>query len=206
MFNKKPLLVKDLPLNTIKAVMECYHQLSDESELIQVFHKIAIEYRKVADEIEALKENKEKFESALSDKYIKLERKLRNDLAEEESGIMKSFNVREEKKDEEIYQLKIKIVNLNQDLGLIKKENAILEQKMDDQDELVAEISELKAIVAALTAENNEKDSKFNLLLDIYENPKIQETRIFEPTIVEPRIIEPRMIPTVSCNQKQHDN
>lgn len=202
MFEKKPLLVKDLPLNTIKAVMECYQDLNDHTAVVDALHEIAEHCSWKIDEIVSLKENKEKFESALSDKYIQLGRKLRNEFAEEESAMIKSFNLKEEKSEEKIHQLKTQVVNLTQDLGLVKKENAILEQKMDDVDELIAEISKLEALVAALTAENHEKDAKFNLLKEIYENPKIQETKVFEPTIVEPRIIEPRMIPTVSCNQK----
>lgn len=202
MFWKKPLLVKDLSLNTIKAVMGCYQHLNDTSEVTDVLHEIATEYNKRTDEKDEMAESINKVEAELKYKYELLERKLRMDLAKEESAMINSFNLKEEKKEEEIYKLKNKIANLQQDFDLIKKENAILEQKMDNQDELIAEISDLKALVAALTAENHEKDAKFNLLKEIYDNPRVQETKVFEPTIIEPRIIEPRMVPTVSCNKK----
>lgn len=197
MFGKKPLLVKDLPLNEIKAILECYQSLNEETEVVVALNEIAIEYSSMADKVVELKEDKEKFESALSDKYIKLERNLNNDLAEKESAMIKSFNLREEESKEKIFVLNTKIAHLKLDFELVQKENTILVAKMDDQDELRDEISNLESLVAALTAENNEKDSKFNLLLDIYNNPKVQEVKIVNPTIVEPRII-----PTVSCNQK----
>ncbi len=202
MFERKPLLVKDLPLNTIKAVMNCYGYLNEESTVVDVLHEIAMEYKKRTDEKDKLVEDAEKFQSDVKDKYEKLERQLKNSLAEEESAMIRSFNLKEEKSEEKIHQLKTQVANLTQDLGLIKKENAILEQKMDNQDGLIAEISKLEALVAALTAENNEKDKKFDLLKSIYENPKIQEVKVIEPQLVSPVVIEPRMIPTVSCNQK----
>jgi DNA repair exonuclease SbcCD ATPase subunit len=202
MFERKPLLVKDLPLYTIKAVVNCYNNLDEESAVVDVLHEIAIEYKKRTNEKDQMSKDAEKFESDIKDKYEKLERKLKNSLAEEESAMIKSFNTRAEKSEEEIYQLKTQVANLTQDLGLIKKENAILEQKIDNQDELISEISELEALVAALTAENNEKDKKFDLLKSIYDNPKIQEVKVIEPQLISPVVVEPRMIPTVSCNQK----
>ncbi len=202
MFERKPLLVKDLPLNTIKAVMNYYNDLNEESTAVDVLNEIAMEYKKRTDEKYKLVEDAEKFQSDVKDKYEKLERQLKNSLAEEESAMIRSFNLKEEKSEEKIHQLKTQVANSTQDLGLIKKENAILEQKMDNQDGLIAEISKLEALVAALTAENNEKDKKFDLLKSIYENPKIQEVKVIEPQLVSPVVIEPRMIPTVSCNQK----
>lgn len=206
MFEKKPLLVKDLPFNTIKEILGCYRSLDENTEVVEIIETIAKKLSSSYDESDSVAIDKQKFQEALSDKYIKLERNLRNDLAEEEINMIKSFNLKEEKQEEKIHQLKTQIVNLTQDLGLIKKENAILEQKIDDQDELIAEISKLEALVSALTAENNEKDAKFNLLKEIYDNPRIQDVKIINPTVIEPTVLEPRMIPTVSCNQKQHGN
>lgn len=205
MFDKKPLLVKDLPFKTIKLLTNCYWKTVnnfDEYDVKSVLNEVAEQLSLNIDKLEKVDVNKEKFESELTDKYIKLERELRNNLAEEESAMIKSFNLKEEKKEEEIFKLKTKIANLQLDFDLIKKENDILEAKMDDVDELISEISEKDAKIARLEWEISEKDKKFNLLKEIYDNPRVQETKVFEPTIVEPRIIEPRMIPTVSCNQK----